>query len=172
MIPLRTWTMTFHSQGINSTPTDLLQRATVHIQPTKVILTGSGWIKSHTMARTGLQWLQQLQFVQDWSWELIIVGNLQELMEDVKAGNGFLVSDGSFESGRGATTWIIESKTNENRLIGKCQCPGTDDSHSSFRSELAGIYAILLTVHTLIMEISAVTKFQIACDGKSVLLRL
>ncbi len=75
--------MTFHTQGTNSTPTAMLRRATVHILLTKVILTGSRWIQSHTIARTGLQWLQHLQFVQDWSWELTIVGNLQELLEDV-----------------------------------------------------------------------------------------
>jgi len=171
-IPSRTRTMSFHSQGINSTPTAMLRRATVHILPTKVILTGSGWIKPATNLRTGLQRLQELQFVQDWSWELTIVGNLHDLLDDVRSGNGFSVSDGSFEAGKGAAAWIIEGKTSENRLIGKCLCPGADESHSSFRSELARIYAILLTVNTLIQEKSTTTKFQLACDGKSVLQRL
>jgi len=159
MIPSRTRTLTFHSQGTNSIPTLPLQRATVHILPTKVILTGSGRIKQQTLARMGLQWLQQQQFAHEWSWELTIVGNLQELLEDVRTGNGFSVSNRSFEAGRGAAAWIIKGKTNENHLLGKCLCPGADDSHSSFRSKLAGIYAILLTVTTLIPEKTAITKF-------------
>jgi len=172
LIPSRSRTMTFHGHRTNSTPTLPLRRATVHIQLTKVILTGSGRIEQQAPARTGLKLLQQHKFVHEWSWELMIVGNLQELLEDIRTGNGFSVSDGSFEAGRGAAAWVIEGKTNENQLLGKCLSPGADDCHSSFRSELARIYAILFTVSMLLPTKPAIPKFQLACDGKSVLMQL
>jgi len=36
------------------------------------------------------------------------VGNLQELKGNIYAGEGYAVSDGSFQTGRGAAAWIIE----------------------------------------------------------------
>jgi len=68
--------------------------------------------------------------------------------------------------------WIIEGSTNENRLIGQGFSPSDVDSHGSFCSKLAGIYAILLTLSTILQITGEMMPFQLACDGKSVLLRL
>jgi len=44
---------------------------------------GSGRIKRQAPASMGLKLLQQQKFMHEWSWELTIVGNLQELLEDI-----------------------------------------------------------------------------------------
>jgi len=90
--------------------------------------------------------LQQHQFCHEWHWELTIVSNLQKLEEDIRAGYGYAISDGSFQEGKGAAAWIIEGHTNDNQIIGKCFSLSADNGHSSFRSELAGLYATLLMV--------------------------
>jgi len=58
--------------------------------------------------------LQQHPFANEWSWNLTIVGNLCELLEDIQEGNGYAVSDGSFQESRGVAAWIIEGTTNMN----------------------------------------------------------
>jgi len=56
--------------------------------------------------------------------------------------------------------------------VGKCFSPSSDDGHSSFRSELAGIYATLFTISMLQQQMTEPATFCLACDGKSVLQRL
>jgi len=102
----------------------------------------------------------------------MIVGNLQELMDNIWAGNGFSLSNGLFQVGRGAAAWIIEGKTNENCLIGTCLSPGDDNGHSSFQNKLAGIYVILFTLSMLLLTTTEITPFRLACDGKLVLMQL
>jgi len=102
----------------------------------------------------------------------MIVGNLHGLLDDICAGNSYSVSDGSFQEGHGAAMWILEGSTNENRLIRQGFSPSNADGHSSFHSKMAGIYAILLILSTILQITGETTPFQLACDGKSVLLRL
>jgi len=101
------------------------------------------------------------------------VGNLHELLDDIHAGNSYSVSNGLFQEECSAATWIIEGSTNENRLLGQGFSPSNADGHSSlFRSKLAGIYAILLTLSTILQTIGETMPFRLACDSKSVLLQL
>jgi len=133
---------------------------------------GSRRIDQPTPPKNSLMLLQQHTFVHDWCWELTIVGNLQELMDDIQAGNSFSVSDSSFQVGRGTAAWIIEGKTNENQLLEKCLSSGNDNGHSSFQSKLAGIYTILFTLYMLLPTTTAIMPFRLACNGKSVLMQL
>jgi len=55
-------------------------------------------------------------------------------LEDILAGEGYVMSDGSFQAGRGAAAWIIKGQDSNNRLIGTCLSPSDDDGHSSFQS--------------------------------------
>jgi len=65
-----------------------------------VTLTGSGKIDPPAIIGKGLMALQQHTFAHEWSWELTIVGKLQIILDDVSAGNGFSVSDSSFQVGK------------------------------------------------------------------------
>jgi len=94
--------MSFHGHRTSTILTLTLQQATVQIQPTKVILTGSGQIEQPATPKNGLILLLQQTFVHDWSWELMIVGNIHDLIDDIQASNGFSISNVLFQEGRGA----------------------------------------------------------------------
>jgi len=49
----------------------------------------------------------------------------------------------------GAAEWIIEGQTTRAQLMGMIITPGGPEDHSSFCSELAGIYGVLLTLEAL-----------------------
>jgi len=103
----------------------------------------------------GFAALLQHQFGREWKLELTIVGNLNDLLEDIWTGNGYAVSDSSFQAGGGATAWIIEGRMNHNRILGTCFSPSSNNGHSLFQSKLAGIYASLFTIsliHNLLTE--------------------
>jgi len=162
----------FHSQGEPRIPTSSLYRATVQEHDTKLTLTGYGNIDIMASKPKGIAALAQHPFRREWKWELTLIGNLQLVLEDIQNGYGYAVSNGSFQTGRGAVAWIIEGQTNHNRIVGKCFSPSSDNGHSSFQSELAGIYATLFTISVFQQPIMEPVKFCLACDGKSVLQQL
>jgi len=169
LIPSRSSTLSFHKQGHSAEHPNRLHRATVQVHETKITLTGHGKIDMPCKPQDGLMGLQQHPFVQEWAWELVVVGSLWELKADIQAGEGYVVSDGSFQTGKGAAAWIIEGQNQTNWIIGKCNSPSDEDGHSSFCSKLAGIFATLLTLSTILNNLQEQQKFQLACDGKSVL---
>ncbi len=79
-----------------------------------VTLTGSGRIETLATTEMGIKAFQQLPFANEWSWNLTIVGNLRKLLEVIREGNGYAVSNGSFQECRGAAAWIVEGTTNMN----------------------------------------------------------
>jgi len=126
-IPLRSRTKTFHRQGETSTPTNPLQKVTVQLHDTKTILTGSGTIKNRARKLEGFEALLQHHFGREWLWELTVIGNLHKLIEDIQRGQGYAVSDGSFQLGKGAAAWIIEGSNGNNQLIGTALSPSDKD---------------------------------------------
>jgi len=103
------------------------------------------------------------------SWTYL--SNLHDLLESIKAGEGYSMRDGSFQTGRGAAAWIIEGWDHTNCLLGTCHSPCAVDGHSSFQSELAGIYMTLYTLSLLPPHSNAPT-LHLACDRQSVLMCL
>ena len=119
----------------------------------------------------GLNALWHSQLARDWKLTLKIVGRLSALIEDIRNGNGYIVSDGSFCNEAGAAAWIIEGRSAATRIIGTMITPGHTTDHSSFRSELTGIYGALCTLESLELG-TAPFSCRIACDGKSALDRI
>jgi len=89
----------------------------VHIQGKKVILTGSSPIDQVATTPDPMTKLQTQPFYRMWKWDIAMVGNLQQLEADILAGEGFAVSNGSFQLGKGTAAWIIKGKTKKKRLI-------------------------------------------------------
>jgi len=81
-----------------------------------------------------------------------------------------VVSDGLYRDSAGSAAWIIEGKDLTNCIIGTVHTPGTGADHSAFWSEAMGLLGIILTIKALQNTRSRPPWFQIACDGKSVLL--
>jgi len=80
------------------------------------------------------------------------------------------VSDVSYQNDSGTAAWIIEGSMGANQIQGSMITPGTTGNHSSFQSEVAGIYGILLTPFALYNNIAnTMGRIKIICDGKLVL---
>ena len=89
------------------------------------------------------------------------------LADSIKRGFCIGVSDGSFKDKFGTACWILKAEDQESGDI-RCPCvvPGGDESHSAYRSELAGLYGMATMVWT-ICEFYQVKDgvVELACDG-------
>ncbi len=174
-VPQRTRRRIYHTRGQRAIAPDvsLLRRASVLATPGNLTLTGHGPIRPPSPMQPGPQSFSSLRFVSDWAVNYHIIGSWKDLFNDILTGRGYAISDGSFKQNQGSAAWIIEGSGSTNRVLGECFTPGTDDDHSSFRSELAGIYTCLLFLHLCFPHNNTEKpEFYLACDGKSVLHRL
>ena len=92
------------------------------------------------------------------------------IAEAIRLGTCIAISDGSFKDGIGTASWVLEGSSSEGRIIGQCMSPGQVREQGSYRSELAGQYA-LATMVNLLCSFFDITSGQvvIACDGLSAL---
>jgi hypothetical protein len=79
------------------------------------------------------------------------------------------VTDGSYKASYGMAAWALVGEGHR-QLSGQVIVPGKGDTHSSYRSKLAGIYTTILIVTQLckFYEISQ-GNLTIACDSESAL---
>jgi len=125
--------------------------------------------------QTAFNWIEHIHettLAQDWQLKIEVLGSEHIIRAAIQNGKALAVSDGSFQDHRGACAWIIESENSDNRIMGQMIVPGNQGDHSSFRSEAAGIYGLLLTVWYLLKDKPVQGTLMVACDGKSVLDRL
>jgi len=122
------------------------------------------WTRS--TSRRFLRTNEKMPFLSDWGLQLQLISPQGVLHTELSAGQGFVVSDGSFKDMSGVATWIIEGSSSQYRLIGQWHMPGHDDNHSSFCSKVAGIVGILFTL-TFWPPTSASPTFWLACDSLS-----
>ena len=82
------------------------------------------------------------------------------------------ISNGSFKEGHGTASWILVNREENQELVGDLVIPGAPSDQSSLRSELAGLYAIVLMVSTVCQhhDITGGTV-TVACDGLKALYR-
>ena len=85
-------------------------------------------------------------------------------LSSIREGTLIAVSDGSYKEAHGTASWWIE--TEEDCMSGDTLAPGMAQDQSSYRSELAGIYSILIIMHHM-CRYYAVTEggITIGCDG-------
>jgi hypothetical protein len=93
----------------------------------------------------------------------------------IAIGNGTCigVSDGSFKDAFGTASWTIcPAGSPSTCILGDLVVPGHPQDQSSFRSELAGLYALVIVIDALCnyQKISS-GSVEIACDGKEALYR-
>ena len=131
-IPMRSRTQMFHRQGEPDSPTNQLCRATVQECNTKLTLTGSGNIDTMLSKPKGIAALAQHQYGQEWKWELTIVGNLHSLLEDILNGQGYAVSDRSFQDSNRLAAWTIEGRNQEHCILGSRRTPGEPEDQSAY----------------------------------------
>jgi len=172
-IPSRSRTQFFDHTGCLAAPIPFtrLRRAVVLNRGSKLQLAGYDSIIESSTILSGIDGLRHSSLAKDWNMKLQTMGRLSDLKGDIQQGYGYIVSDGSFSQEAGAAAWIIEGRTASARIIGTMITPGNPTDHSSFRSELAGIYGALCTLEAL--DLGPTTQScRVACDGKSALDRI
>jgi hypothetical protein len=99
------------------------------------------------------------------NWDTWATGNQRHQLQGV--------SDGSFKNHLGTAAFILVIEDDPQMCIqGRVVTPGNIEDHNTYRSELAGIYA-LTVVHWAVCTFYNVDfgQIEIACDGKSALLQ-
>ena len=92
------------------------------------------------------------------------------MAEAIENGTCVAVSDGSFKEEFGTAAWSIQGPTEVHLLTGSCIVPGHAKDQSAYRSELAGLYAIIIMIES-VCEVFEIKKgvVEIGCDGISAL---
>jgi len=175
-VPHWTQTKVFHAKEVRAPAPmhETLPKPTVLPFGDHPKLTGNGVIAfPDGFMLNALEWFSQLQFIQDWEFEVHPAGSWSLLLQELHNQKGFAVSNGSFQTGTSAAACILEGQTPNFRICGKCFTLGHDDNHSSFWSKLTGIYSLLLLLYFACLPHSVEKpKFQLACNGKSMLYQL
>ena len=100
--------------------------------------------------------------------------NIEEIVKSIRGGTAIAVSDGSFKDEHGTAAWVIEDYLAKERLLGLTMVPSFPIDQSAYRSEVAGLYAIVKVI-SIIIEVYNITEAQagitIRCDGLSALER-
>jgi len=80
------------------------------------------------------------------------------------------VTDGSFKDNFGTAAWILECANTSQQMSGSVVAPGSAHDHSSYRSELSGVYAALLVTNRLCLYFNiSEGSILLGCDSKSAL---
>jgi hypothetical protein len=98
-------------------------------------------------------------------------GQLDILFHDFSTGQVIAVSDGSYFPGtnRISAAWIIESKCQTQWIMGSILTPGPTEDFSAYRSELAGLIAITITLKILACCLPSPRHIIIGCDSQAAL---
>jgi hypothetical protein len=92
------------------------------------------------------------------------------LAKAIQEGEAIAISDGSFQDQYGTAAWALEGSGSKGRIVGAVTVPGTAKDQSAYRSELAGLYCILLGAKKL-CEFFNITQgsIELGCNGQSAL---
>jgi hypothetical protein len=106
------------------------------------------------------------------SWsvkELAVPSDLGALLSALCSGSACAVSDGSFKDKFGTSAFTIVASSTCS-ILGMNVVPGHPDDQRAYRSELAGLFAIVLLVNLLCSWAGILSgAIEIGCDGLSAL---
>lgn len=93
----------------------------------------------------------------------------QPLLNDMQAGQIWLVSDGSFHPTLryGSAAWILEGKTTNLCITGNVITPGEPETQSAYRSELSRKLAAITVMNALTRFHNIHAIINLFCDCKS-----
>jgi hypothetical protein len=92
--------------------------------------------------------------------------NTEALIQEIKEGEVWLLSDGSFDPTRryGTAAWILEGKKSRQRIYGTVITPGEASDISAYRCELAGILASMTVFNEIAIIHNLNASLTIYCD--------
>jgi hypothetical protein len=109
-------------------------------------------------------------FLNPWCFTYVILPLFYDpLITDIKNGDTWLVSDGSFDpiSKAGTAAWILEGKASKVQITSRVVTPGKEYMQSAYRSELAGILAALSVINTLAAFHDITATITLLCDSST-----
>jgi hypothetical protein len=144
-------------------------RASVYSRGQRLVCTGAADILPSTSfhADTFEAFLKDDNEI-GWCLHKLQVCNSQEVADSFREASVMVVSDGSYKDTFGTAAWILLAEDTGAYIQGCVLCPGAEADHSSYRSELAGIYSVL-TVARKLCDFYNITEgcLKIGCDGLS-----
>ena len=160
-----------YSQDVSDAPNDLQRATIIQRNPSRILCTG--WsrdkeIPSDTPPTSLSELIDSLPESQRWAFEHFKCDDDgKTIAEAIRLGTAVAVSDGSFKNELGSAALVIEGSDSQHRILAGHLTPGPLSAQSSFRSELSGLYGIVLMVNT-ICRFYDITEGQVscACDGE------
>ena len=164
---------TFVNQGVQSSPPKDACRATIYCNKHRIICTGFAPTKEQSINKASnfSQFLQHSDEGEKWCFaHLDMTDDGITLAQAISQGDAIAISDGSFQDTYGTAAWVLEGIDSVGRIKGAVVVPGTAKDQSAYRSELAGIYSIMVAVTKLckFFEIQQ-GAIELGCDGQSAL---
>jgi hypothetical protein len=164
---------TFLNTGKETNKPEDLQRATIYVNKNRLVCTGWAPIKytQNPKADTFLQHLSRLDPEEHWCFDYLDMTDDRYIMaEAIKQGNAIAVSDGSFQDQYGPAAWVLEGDSSSGRISGAVTAPGNAKDQSAYRSELTGIYSIMMCTKNLCEYFNITSgSITLGCDGQSAL---
>jgi len=142
-------------------------RAMAYKYNSKLLCNGSAPIASPVSL---IQSFQDYLMQPDAVWCTKNIQHLESSTLVVKAlieGTAIAISDGSYKDSFGTAAWTIQTETGEG-MSGQVIAPGHNGDHSSYRSELAGLFSIAFIIYKLCSFYHVQEgSIQVRCDGLS-----
>jgi len=91
----------------------------------------------------------QQELFSSWGIQLETQGQEQRVVEAIQQGTTVAVSDGSFQDQAGLVAWTIKSDTKQHQIRGYGQTLGAAQDQTAYRSELFGIWGILIMLQQI-----------------------
>ena len=147
--------------------------ATIEMCHSHIILTGYSEVIKTDHEKVSLAEFVKTSLHVDARWAVqnfLSTDGGQYVAEAIENGTCIAVSDGSFKEQFGTASWSIQGPTEVHQLSGSCIVPGHAKDQSAYRSELSGLYAIIIMVEAVcnVFEIKS-GAVEIGCDGISAL---
>jgi hypothetical protein len=104
-----------------------------------------------------------------WRWAVerfAVADGGRTLAEAIHQGRAIAVSDGSYKDDFGTAAYVLEGETASNRIVCALATPGIPEDQSSFCSELAGLYRIVMMVQAVCHQFGITSGgIEVGCDG-------
>lgn len=163
----------FSSSETTAKPPPDKRRATIYFREHQIICTGFSPIAQNlnTQATSFVQFLHLSDPGERWCFSHLDLGDDGvTLAIAIREGDAITISDGSFQDQYGTAAWVLEGKCSMGRIVWAVMAPGMAKGQSAYRSELTGIYCILICAKKL-CEFYNITQgsIELSCDGLSAL---
>jgi hypothetical protein len=162
----------FHREGILSEKPSIFHPATTYTKGNKVVLSGHAPLQApvQTPHSTLLEHLFHNSEDSHYFHHLVLEDDGTALRQAIQSFDAIAVSDGSYQESFGSAAWVLEGTTAKGQITGVVGTPGHGASQSSYRSELTGLYCIVLTVNKLCAHYGLTDGgIIVGCDRESAL---